>query len=1339
MWSSIYIIDPNMEVNSSGGVLNSTMLVEESLAKWEAGLRDNSDPLPILTSIAELVEKETEAYLKMDPDPFDDRHPGRSDPQCSLGHLLKAIFNNDDFMTKLINNYALDRESREINTAACRLLLDLLPGLETSVIFQETENLVSKLFHWAETAPEPLRSYSTGLLGAAMEIPDVATKFQTQNADLVPKMWERLREFRKYENKEQSVNGIHHLPNSCIEKVKFEATDDACDAMSDVKVKRLSSPKSVNGFNENSNSNWTEMEQLVIGSFKMCPLDDSMKQRLILQFLTSTGECQEFKVKILKKDDKNENVLDLLFRLIDLKVHNDVGTAFEALKYLATILCHKKVAIEFLAAKGLEKLLAIHRPSIAATGVSMCLYYLAHNEDAMERVCLLSDSILSRFVNYALWLLECSHDSGRCHATMFFGLCLRYQRILDLFDDQDGLRKLFNLISTLEILSIDGYGDFFNDDKVFASRQTVRHVCLTLKRYYEAHLLKKAQEINRLEGNSYPMLRSKASKLSLEVIQEILEIVTLIPFVGQSWKPVDELHKLAGITLLLRAIALIFTWNFSAKAEIARNALDVLTVCSMTYKTQSTLRKPVPLPNPDTVRGESSRIGMAILLDAAEGKVIMDADVQRKALNVVINCVSEFVPRMNGLARPQNSATRRSGKKKLPRIDLVNKNRKFGDDLVNKGRKCVQDHNGIQVLLSLITVKTPITDADSIRALACKALLGLVHYESVKQIISKLPLFISGELNVLKNEPILQDKHSEHVKFCKYTMQLMEKVTGIPLDNGIESSINKIHLADVVAQTKYNYKDIDLVKLIYQCLLRSGFVQSASTLWSEARLQEVQKRENKNKKMPQITPNFSPASCTTPLRPIKNRSAVIRTPHRTPGVVRSSMLEKSQSGGYSQSPIMRLDEKNSKNAVTLENIVTEYLRKQHALCHHPVVTCPPFGLLEPHSCPTPLFRRRAPANFSSRVQCRPVFPQFGGDEGSKMDRKLIYSRFCPVKVFKNGDEGDRFTSVTFMSCDQKIAFGTDSGELKLYNLYSGQEEQSFECHESPLTHLELSRFHYVEFSRLNQDRIVGTKGETAAIFDLRTGKRVSVLAEPAQSNNYVKNQATFNPTDELVLSDGVLWDVRSSKFVHKFDKFNANISGIFHPNGLEILSNSEIWDLRTHKLLHTVPTLDQCQVKFNHLGNVIYAAMLTSEDELELDLDHKKSPFGSSFQTLDPSDYSNIATIDIKKNIYDFCSDKSERFLAVIEHQADYNACRLYEVGRRRNEEEIEEEEEEEVESEEGSGSDMGTDDEDYEMELLAGDGHSSDDDYVTIDGSDDDSDGVELIDDDEVDTEDSD
>jgi len=30
----------------------------------------------VIIRLAEIIERETEAYYKMDPDPFDDRHPG---------------------------------------------------------------------------------------------------------------------------------------------------------------------------------------------------------------------------------------------------------------------------------------------------------------------------------------------------------------------------------------------------------------------------------------------------------------------------------------------------------------------------------------------------------------------------------------------------------------------------------------------------------------------------------------------------------------------------------------------------------------------------------------------------------------------------------------------------------------------------------------------------------------------------------------------------------------------------------------------------------------------------------------------------------------------------------------------------------------------------------------------------------------------------------------------------------------------------------------------------------------------------------------------------------------
>lgn len=63
-----------------------------------------------------------------------------------------------------------------------------------------------------------------------------------------------------------------------------------------------------------------------------------------------------------------------------------LGLSLFFLQYLASLLLHKKFAAEFIAHGGVQKLLEIPRPSMAATGVSLCLYYLAYNQDAMERV-----------------------------------------------------------------------------------------------------------------------------------------------------------------------------------------------------------------------------------------------------------------------------------------------------------------------------------------------------------------------------------------------------------------------------------------------------------------------------------------------------------------------------------------------------------------------------------------------------------------------------------------------------------------------------------------------------------------------------------------------------------------------------------------------------------------------------------------------------------------------------------------------------------------------------------------------------------------------------------------
>ena len=63
---------------------------------------------------------------------------GRADPDCALGHLLKTLFRNDDFMDKLVNSYIMSAmEEFDVNCVASRVLLNAMPGLESAAVFQD--------------------------------------------------------------------------------------------------------------------------------------------------------------------------------------------------------------------------------------------------------------------------------------------------------------------------------------------------------------------------------------------------------------------------------------------------------------------------------------------------------------------------------------------------------------------------------------------------------------------------------------------------------------------------------------------------------------------------------------------------------------------------------------------------------------------------------------------------------------------------------------------------------------------------------------------------------------------------------------------------------------------------------------------------------------------------------------------------------------------------------------------------------------------------------------------------------------------------------------------------
>uniref|UniRef100_A0A667X0K5 DDB1- and CUL4-associated factor 1 n=1 Tax=Myripristis murdjan TaxID=586833 RepID=A0A667X0K5_9TELE len=1402
------------------------------LDQWGQAQRGTTgDLVSILTEISELIERETEEYHKADPDPFDDRHPGRADPDCMLGHILKMLFRNDDFTNALLDNYVMTSRELSLNTAACRLLQNIMPGLESAVVFQEKEGLVEKLFSWAQEAERPLCVYATGLLARAMSNQEIAANYREENSQLVPLVIQRLRELQSEETKSHcSLNLPHSSGEEDAQTSSFTATTDQLDTIQEEDVgeeeekkerqgekscpawEARSKPSFQLGFaqknggcrggrravkengrkakqklnftssacgtedrEENSDpssqpansTSWSEMSSVVIGSnYCLSPLSPAMEQRLILQYLTPLGDYQELLAVFMQLDTNS-----LLMNYIDLQHTKDVQLTFDALLYLASLLLQKKFAAEFIAHGGVQKLLEIPRPSMAATGVSLCLYYLAYNQDAMERVCTLPDSVLSDMVSYALWLLESSHASGCCHATMFFSISFSFRAVLQLFDHQDGLRRLVNLVSTLEILNLEDEVSL-SDDQVFSSRQTAKHTCMALRRYFEAHLAVKTQQVKqslqRSEGGTVIPQQPyyKACTYSREQVVEMMEFLIECGPPQLHWEPVEVFYKLSCVPLMLQLISTACDWRtYYGRSDTVRYALDILAILTVVPKVQLLLADTVEVL--DETRSPVSTVGMSIILGVAEGEVFVnDAEIQKSALQVVINCVCAHDHNLNTVGASCHS-------QQPPPLQ---------NRVLAHMWHVVQNNNGIKVLLSLLSVKMPITDADLIRSLACKALVGLSRCCAIRQIISKLPLFTSGHIQQLMKEPVLQDKRSEHVRFCRYASELTERVSGKPLLIGTDVSLARLQKANVVAQSRITFPEKELLMLIRNYLVTKGLHDSANTLVREANLPTGPFCQN------------TPTACVTPT----SSSVIPRTPRlasgvaaRMPSHVGSSpvssvaaasptssvqtlppppplpaaaphgqgsplvgrilfsrergasccssgkrarvLKQKSDHGAFIQTPAMKKQlERHLPSPPSLDSIITEYLRQQHARCPNPVTTCPPFSLFTPHRCPEPKQRRQASLNFTTRLGSRVLYPKYGGVDRGCLDRHLIFSRFRPMSVFHEGD-GDEsgFTCCAFSARERFLMLGTCTGHLKLYNVFSGEEEANYTCHTSAITHLEPSRDgkllltsaswsvplsalwnmdgvfsmkqsfvddHYVEFGKLTQDRVIGTKDQVAHIYDIQTGQKTLTLYDPTLANNYKRNCATFHPTDDLVLNDGVMWDVRASRAIHKFDKFNMNISGVFHPNGLEVIINTEIWDLRTFHLLHTVPALDQCRVVFNSNATIMYGAMLQADEEEDAMDRQMKIPFGSSFRTFDATDYKPIATVDVKRNISDLCTDSKDCYLAVIENQDTVSldtVCRLYEVGRQKLAEEGDDDDDEDDEDQDDDDSSESDDDDD--------------------------------------------
>lgn len=304
--------------------------------------------------LAEILEDEAQQYMQKDPDPFDERHPSRIDPLSELGKNLKLLFKKEQFMSRLVNDYlrdnfftrqSMDKSSLPLNLAACRLILIIMPGLETSAVFQvQNDQLINRLYEWAEKGEEPLRSYATGLLGAAMDIQDIAVAFREQNIRMLPLLLQRLKslqmQYKKYGN-------ISSLSNGTTEST--ESSQPRPGTSSEAQMNGHCSSELTESLMADENSQSTQERSVQKNMILLNPPTIATSQMMILRYLTPMGEYQEFLPFIFE-----HNAMDIIFSFIEKVDPKDLCLAFEALKYLASLLCHKKCCIEFLSRNGLQ-------------------------------------------------------------------------------------------------------------------------------------------------------------------------------------------------------------------------------------------------------------------------------------------------------------------------------------------------------------------------------------------------------------------------------------------------------------------------------------------------------------------------------------------------------------------------------------------------------------------------------------------------------------------------------------------------------------------------------------------------------------------------------------------------------------------------------------------------------------------------------------------------------------------------------------------------------------------------------------------------------------------------
>ncbi|KAG6956294.1 hypothetical protein JG687_00010690 [Phytophthora cactorum] len=611
-----------------------------------------------------------------------------------------------------------------------------------------------------------------------------------------------------------------------------------------------------------------------------------------LDCLGSMGEYLEIFAPALKED--------IIGTIITFLHSKNPAVISHTMTLTSHFLAHKKFSFSLVEAGGVDLLFTVFKLQQAAGQVglldrslSMCLHGFASSSAVVERLVVLNpDNMLSA----AFKLLSSPNDRARQNAVVFFSLTLSFKVILDYFEKHNGLYTILNIIRVGNHPKSAAQRQLAQD-ACLCLRQYVRmHMALVTHR-----LRRKLAQLNHpsnRQSNTAPVLTaatvasriparvpkitwSKAIDLDDKTHEQNMVFYEKYRFSASSgnsnnswsaasagggmWPPAAKLNHLRGVLVLLEVVALMCSvmqntdpdansttiriWT----AERAQFCLDSLRVLTLVVPS---LANEVCSTEVSLEEGASKKIGMTILLEIAMSSNPRDSELVRDALRVFCNCVSpphhedcwqhplkdirQYTLTARSMRTKKDDQAEAAVQGANTADNCSNCCSKAKDDkMLRPVRKLARERNAIKVCVYLLRYKRSVQNADAIRLLATRALLGLSRDRHISQILEKMQV---GQLlsDMIRSDPVLEENADIHVRFRESALDLISHVThrasNVVINEATDPTVRKIEKASIVANTKISYDENELLRLIHDHLVTKGLRHAASALVDEAKI-----------------------------------------------------------------------------------------------------------------------------------------------------------------------------------------------------------------------------------------------------------------------------------------------------------------------------------------------------------------------------------------------------------------------------------------------------------------------------------------------------------------------